>query len=175
MNFHSVKHANKVEDTQDFFNLFFNKYIKYANIPETSNFIFVMKKLNDYDVVLRDILILHKRYRVLFVIIEDQYSHNIMDKNKDDFLCQYFFHKFTCSNQSCVLVSNDKYSDKHRYLHLFTNDIVANCFQYSNKLKDVSVTPICYKMSPEINVRILKDSKSYIRRSIPKINLGSIL
>jgi len=169
INFHSVKHVNKAEDTKDFFDLFFTKYIKHANIPKTSKFIFVMKQLNDYNNILKDILLMYKTFNVTFVIIKNQYSHHLKDKNKDDFLCQYFFHLFKDS----VLVTNDRYSDKTKYLHLFTNDIVATVLQYKNK--SVLVSTIIYKIDNDINNQILYQTCSYTRCSIPKKHLSRIL
>ena len=97
IDFHSVKHCNKEKDTYDFFNLFFTKYIDHVNIDKSSQFYFVMKKLNNYDTILDNIIKSHDKFNMQFIIIEDKYDNVILDKNKDDFLCQYFF---------CILQTN---------------------------------------------------------------------
>ena len=122
VDFHSVKHSNKEQDTYDFFKLFFSKYIDYVNIDKTSQFYFVMKKLNDYETILDNIMRTHYDFNMKFIIIEDKFNNNILDKNKDDFLCQYFFYILQKNNQ-CVLISNDKYRDKRSYIKLFNFDI----------------------------------------------------
>ena len=52
IDFHSVKHINKEIDTIEFFELFFTKYIKLINIDINSNFIFILKKLTNYEHIL---------------------------------------------------------------------------------------------------------------------------
>ena len=56
IDFHSVKHNNKEKDTYNFFGLFFTKYIQKVNIKKGSIFIFIMKKINNYDEILNNIL-----------------------------------------------------------------------------------------------------------------------
>ena len=58
IDFHSVKHVTKNQDTCDFFKLFFTRYIAYTGIKPNSKFYFIMKGLNDYDVVL-DLSLIH--------------------------------------------------------------------------------------------------------------------
>ena len=122
IDFHSVKHSNKEQDTYDFFKLFFTKYIDYVHIDKSSMFYFVMKKLNDYEVILDNIMKTHYNFNMKFIIIEDKYENDILDKNKDDFLCQYFFYILQ-KNNKCILISNDKYRDKKNYIKLFNFDI----------------------------------------------------
>jgi hypothetical protein len=103
VDFHSVKHSNKEQDTYDFFKLFFSKYIDYVNIDKSSQFYFVMKKLNDYETILDNIMRTHE-FNMKFIIIEDKFNNDILDKNKDDFLCQYFFYILQKNNR-CILIS----------------------------------------------------------------------
>ena len=63
IDFHSIKHKNKEIDTFEFFDLFFTKYINYKNISIKSNFIFILKKITKYDLILIKIL---KKYGVSF-------------------------------------------------------------------------------------------------------------
>ena len=118
IDFHSVKHVTKNQDTCDFFKLFFTRYIAYTGIKPNSKFYFIMKGLNDYDVVLDNIIKTHYNFDIKFVIIPDKFKNKILDKNKDDFLCQYFFYMFQKTNQ-CMLISNDKYRDAESYIKLF--------------------------------------------------------
>ena len=56
IDFHVIKHINKIKDTYDFFKLFFTKYIDHVNIDKSSQFYFVMKKLNNLEIVLNNII-----------------------------------------------------------------------------------------------------------------------
>lgn len=136
IDFHKVKHVNKVQDTIDFFELFFTKYVAFAKINTTGNFIFVLKKITNYESTLYQILDLYKDKNIRFIIIESKYNNDILDKNKDDFLCQYILSYLIKKNGNCVLISNDKYRDKEVYVKEFEK-------QYNNT-----------------TIRILKQSKS---------------
>jgi len=129
VNFHDVKHLNKEKDTLDFFNLFFTKYIPYANqknqynkINTNGNFIFILKKITNYDSILYSILEIYKNFNIRFIIVESKYNIDILDKNKDDFLCQYIFSYLISNNDNCMMISNDQYRDKKLYIKKFKND-----------------------------------------------------
>jgi hypothetical protein len=122
IDFHSVKHVNKEKDTLDFFKIFFTKYISYTGIKSDGNFLFVMKKITNYDNVLYKILELYEKFNIRFIIIESKYELDILDKNKDDFLCQYIFSYLISSNDNCILISNDKYRDREVYVKEFSNN-----------------------------------------------------
>jgi len=122
INFHEVKHINKEKDTFDFFELFFTNYINYTGISRDSNFIFILKKLTNYDIILYNILEKYKDLNIRFIIIESKYDIDILDKNKDDFLCQYIFSYLISNNDNCILISNDKYRDRKNYVTQFINN-----------------------------------------------------
>jgi hypothetical protein len=122
VDFHSVKHVNKEKDTLDFFKIFFTKYISYTGIKSDGNFLFVMKKITNYDNVLYKVLELYQEFNIRFIIIESKYELDILDKNKDDFLCQYIFSYLISSNDNCILISNDKYRDREIYVKEFSNN-----------------------------------------------------
>jgi hypothetical protein len=122
INFHEVKHINKEKDTFDFFELFFTNYINYTGISKDSNFIFILKKLTNYDIILYNILDKYRDLNIRFIIIESKYDIDILDKNKDDFLCQYIFSYLMSNNDNCILISNDKYRDKKNYVTQFINN-----------------------------------------------------
>jgi len=172
IDFHSLKHTNKQQDTQDFFDTFFTTYIQYANIDKNSKFMFVMKKLNDSDQLLQNIILKYLNINIQFVIIEEKYTNSVLDKNKDDFLCQYLFWYFK-QHHNCFLISNDKYRDKLNYINLFNFDISLTIFKYNKKTNSLQ------KSSSFINAT--QDIPSLInysctqRTSIPKHKLSHIL
>jgi hypothetical protein len=172
VDFHSTKHINKEQDTQDFFDIFFTKYIQYANIDKNSKFMFVMKKLNDSEQLLKSIIIKYLHLDLQFVIIEEKYKNIILDKNKDDFLCQYFFWYFKQQN-NCFLISNDKYRDRQTYINLFNFDISLTIFKYNKK------TNTLQKLSSFINathdIPFLLNYNYTKRTSIPKHELLHII
>ena len=121
IDFHSVKHINKISDTKDFFNFFFTRYIVHTGIKKDGVFLFIMKKITNYDKILYGMLGLYKDYNIRFIIIESKYDTDILDKNKDDFLCQYIISYLMYNNDNCILISNDKYRDKNIYVKEFSN------------------------------------------------------
>jgi len=172
VDFHSVKHSNKEQDTYDFFKLFFSKYIDYVNINKTSQFYFVMKKLNDYETILDNIMKTHYDFNMKFIIIEDKFNNNILDKNKDDFLCQYFFYILQKNNQ-CVLISNDKYRDKRSYIKLFNFDIFIRVVNYNSKTKGLEKSTLKIRLTDSISDHLIL--QKYTRCTIPKHDLNLIL
>lgn len=173
IDFHLVKHSNKDQDTYDFFELFFSKYIDYVNINKSSHFYFVMKKLNDYENVLDNIIRTHSNFNMTFLIIEEKYENAIIDKNKDDFLCQYFFYILKQNNNNCTLISNDKYRDKKNYIKLFDFDIFIRIVNYNSKTSSIDKSILKIQLNNIISKNmILQD---YIRCTIPKRHLNRII
>lgn len=128
IDFHSVKHENKEKDTFAFFELFFTKYIKKVNIKtENSSFIFILKKIHNYDCILNKVLKIYSSLNIHFLLIENEFKNKLLDKNKDDFLCQYIFFMIFQKYKNCILISNDKYRDKLEYIQLFNNVVSTNC------------------------------------------------
>jgi hypothetical protein len=173
IDFHSVKHSNKEQDTYDFFTLFFSKYIDYVKIDRSSQFYFVMKKLNDYEVVLDNIMKRHYDFNMKFIIIEDKYNNDILDKNKDDFLCQYFFYILQKQHNKCVLISNDKYRDKKSYIKLFNFDIFIRVVNYNKSTKILEKSMLKIRLNDSISDHMIL--QKYTRCTIPKRDLGQIL
>lgn len=172
IDFHSVKHSNKEQDTYDFFKLFFSRYIDYVNIDKNSQFYFVMKKLNDYEVVLDNIMKTHHNFNMKFIIIEDKYENAILDKNKDDFLCQYFFYILQ-KNHQCILISNDKYRDKKNYIKLFNFDIFIRVVNYNAKTQGLDKSTLKIRLTDSIGDHMIL--QKYTRCTIPKRDLNLIL
>jgi hypothetical protein len=150
IDFHSVKHINKEKDTLDFFKIFFTKYISYSGIKGDGNFLFVMKKITNYDNVLYKVLELYQEFNIRFIIIESKYELDVLDKNKDDFLCQYIFSYLISSNDNCILISNDKYRDRDIYVKEFSNN--SSTF-----------------------IRVLKKTNNLIESALLHINIETIL
>lgn len=171
IDFHSVKHNNKESDTYDFFKLFFTKYIDHVGISRNSQFFFVMKKLNDYERVLDNIMRTH-RFNMRFIIIEDKYNNVILDKNKDDFLCQYFFYILR-QNHNCILVSNDKYRDKRHYIKLFNFDMFIRIVNYNTKTSSLEKSVSKIRLTDALANHLIE--QKYTRCTIPKRNLNQIL
>ena len=162
IDFHTIKHEKIKEDTLEFFSLFFTKYIGYINIKSTNNFIFVMKKLNDYDVLLDQVLKSYPSINIQFLVIEDDFSDVLLDKNKDDFLCQYIMF---CTKGS-TLISNDQYRDRFQYMKKYIK-IRTTLIKKDDKCPmdfDINKTT-CYSNM----------NKECVRCTIPKQRLNIIL
>lgn len=172
IDFHKIKHTNKTKDTYDFFELFFTRYIDYVKIDKTSQFYFVMKKLNNSENLLNDIIKIYSKFNIKIIIIEDQYSNTILDKNKDDFLCQYFFYILS-QNNDCTLISNDKYRDKLTYIKLFNFDISLQTITLNRKDNTLEKSCLKIELTKTINEKLV--SQKYTRCTIPKQKLNNIL
>ncbi len=172
IDFHVIKHINKIKDTYDFFKLFFTKYIDHVNIDKSSQFYFVMKKLNNLEVVLNNIIKGYNTFNIKFIIIQDQYNNVILDKNKDDFLCQYFFYILS-KNNDCILISNDKYRDRQTYIKLFNFDIYLQVITLNKTTQTMEKSTLKIELTQKINDKII--SQKYNRCTIPKQKLNNIL
>jgi hypothetical protein len=115
IDFHKVKYANLLKDTDNFFDLFFQDYIKVANIPVKSDFIFVMKRIYNYDNALVNVIKKYTNVSIKFVLVNDKYSNSLIEQNKDDYICQYLLTVYANS----ILISNDKYKNKCDYTWMF--------------------------------------------------------
>uniref|UniRef100_A0A6C0H7Q4 NYN domain-containing protein n=1 Tax=viral metagenome TaxID=1070528 RepID=A0A6C0H7Q4_9ZZZZ len=172
IDFHNIKHTNKLKDTEDFFKLFFSRYIQHANIPQNSRFIFVMKKLHGYDLILDNVIRQYAPFDIKLMIIEEKYQDDILDKNKDDFLCQYIFCVLQ-QNNNVVLVSNDKYRDRKTYIHRFDFDISMQTIQWNRIKRDLEKATIKFKVNQSLCSNLL--NLKYSRCTIPKDRLDVIL
>ena len=170
IDFHSVKHNNKEQDTIGFFKLFFTKYIDKVSIDKKSVFIFVLKKINNYDNVLYNVLNLHNTFKIKFILIEDEYENKLIDKNKDDFMCQYIFFLLFKNFKNCILISNDKYRDKKEYIKLFNFNINLKVI---NKGSDVNGSSVSFSINK--NIVYLMENNKCIRCTIPKHKLNQII
>jgi len=174
IDFHVVKHVNKERDTYDFFKLFFMKYISYIGLNRRGQFLFVMKKITNYDILLYNILEMYQEFNIRFIVIETKYELNILDKNKDDFLCQYIFNYLVCHNNNCSLISNDKYRDREIYVKEFSNNtstFIRVIKKTDNKLIENALLNL--DIEKIICSKIL--TQNCKRCSIPKYKLQNIL
>lgn len=178
IDFHSVKHDNKEQDTLGFFYIFFTKYIQKVNIKANSEFIFILKKINNYIHILNKVLSYYTAFKIRFILIEDEYENKKIDKNKDDFLCQYlFFHIFKKYN-NCILISNDKYRDKFDYIKLFNFSIhLRIIYKEKDKLDDTKYVIFSKQVYINLNQNIidLMKNQKCIRCTIPKHKLNQLL
>ena len=165
IDFHSVKHINKEIDTIEFFELFFTKYIKLINI--NSNFIFILKKLTNYEHILLKVLKKYNNINIRFIIIESKYTELLLDKNKDDFLCQYLFCFLMKHNDNCILISNDLYRDLSTYVKKYNNTINIKILQNNTKsISDINL---------QSNILNNMNNIQYKRSAIPKNKLYKII
>jgi len=173
IDFHQIKHQNIESDTFGFFELFFTKYIQYVGIEPSGNFIFVMKKLYNYDRnnMLDKVMQRFSNFKVSFMIIDEQYSNTLIDKNKDDFLCQYLMYTMK-SRSDCILISNDRYRDAISYIKLFDFILNITIIRYANSKRSEQK----FQINPqEVSDGLISQSNYMKRRSIPKRNLNSII
>jgi hypothetical protein len=172
IDFHTVKHTNKEKDTFEFFDVFFNKYLQFININNKSTFIFVMKKLSNYDKLLYSILEIYKHINIRFIIIENRYTNELLDKNKDDFLCQYIFSYYRDLND-CILISNDQYRDKQMYIKEFNS--LKSCSIRMLKKNGQMIENIVVQLNIDTKIcdNILQQSCN--RKTIPKNKLFNII
>lgn len=180
VDFHDVKHVNKEQDTLEFFDIFFNKYIDYINkthtyINKNGNFIFILKKITNYDNILYTILDLYKDFNIRFIVIESKYNIDILDKNKDDFLCQYIFNYLIVNNDNCLLISNDKYRDSHLYVNEFKNNYKNIIIRVIKKNNSTLIENSIMELSVEQLVCNNILSQNCKRCTIPKNQLKNIL
>ena len=167
IDFHSVKHENKEIDTIEFFELFFTKYIKLINIDINSNFIFILKKITNYEHILINILKKYYNINIRFIIIESKYNELLLDKNKDDFLCQYLFCFLMEHNDNCILISNDKYRDLPTYVQKY-NNINIKILQNNTK-------SIYNFLDLQLNILQRMNNIKYKKSAIPKSQLHKII
>lgn len=168
IDFHLLKHKTLEKDTYDFFKMFFTKYINYTSISKESEYIFILKKITNYNDVLYKIVELYKDIKIKFIIIETKFTSNLLDKNKDDFFCQYLFCILLENNKNVMLITNDKYRDSMNYINLFEK----KCTKLKNiTYKKVSFTDL------EINKFGLSliNNKKYITLGIPKEKLKFVI
>jgi hypothetical protein len=171
IDFHSIKHKNKEQDTFEFFELFFTKYIQSINIDINSNFIFILKKISNYSNTLTKILKKYNNINIRFIIIESKYNQLLLDKNKDDFLCQYLFCFLMENNDNCILISNDKYRDNFNYITKYKHIIITI-------LKNNNCDSNCViqtEIEMHSNILKLMNNTKYPRKVIPKNQLQKII
>lgn len=172
VDFHAVKHIHKKKDTLAFFDVFFTKYIDHVRINKNSTFIFVMKMLHGYQDVLECIATTYKHLNIRFAIIDQKFDNAKVDKNKDDFLCQYIFHRVQKDGR-CVLITNDRYRDRSSYIRLFTFDLPLRILEWNRQKEKLQHTTITYGVNRAERESLLQQRCK--RCSIPKQQLSLIL
>lgn len=173
IDFHSVKHDNKESDTIEFFDVFFGKYIDYVKINKNSSFMFILKKISNYETILCSVLNKFQNINIQFIIIDTKYKDNILDKNKDDFLCQYLYVYF--QNHNSIMISNDKYRDRQTYIKKFQTQNIKTTVTVIQKLnKLIQKKSVIIKTD---NIHICNNilTREYKRTVIPKYKLKNIL
>lgn len=170
IDFHSVKHDNKKIDTLNFFEMFFTRYIQTMHISKNSEFMFILKKLSNYNLILNEILEKYSQYKIRFIIIENEFANQLLDKNKDDFLCQYIFFRIFKNYNNCILISNDKYRDKLSYIKLFQNHSLQLQIKTNNTTESNKILLLMNE-----SIMHLMQEKDCIRCTIPKKQLNKVI
>ena len=136
--FHETKYKTIKQDTESFFDVFFTLYLQKMNIDANqSNFIFIIKKIYNYEEILASILEKYKYVHIRFVLVYEKYNDKLIEKNKDDFICQYLIAVF---NTNTILISNDNYKDKLMYTSAFLTNSRINIqvLQYQTSTKTIT-------------------------------------
>lgn len=171
IDFHITKHLNKKQDTLEFFEFFFTKYVEYSKIDKSGNFIFVLKKISNYELILNEILQKYKHIKIRFIVIETNYNISLLNKNKDDFICQYIF-SFLNKKNNCILISNDQYRDRNNYINEYLK--IDNC-QITVLSFDKHISKNTMELNIEKTCAHSIINMNYTRSSVPKNKLQYIL
>jgi len=183
INFHDIKHYTRQKDTFDFFDNFFTKYLTVLGINvKSSQFMFVMKKLGNYEPILNQIMLKYNTINMKFLIIENNYNNIVQDKNKDDFLCQYIFQLYK-NTHNCVLVSNDKYRDREDYVLLYRKPTIGELVIDENVEESTMTIKMLTPRSPMKKTQLTFEKfacarileEQYKRCSIPKNKISLLL
>ena len=90
----------------------------------------------------------------------------LLDKNKDDFLCQYLFCFLMKENDNCILISNDKYRDLSSYVDKYDKISITILTKLDSKKNQLDIN---------INILELMNNQNYKRCTIPKNKLQNII
>jgi hypothetical protein len=166
IDFHSVKHKNLEKDTFCFFDIFFSSYSENIGLDMSRQFVFVVKKLHKYTHILEQILQKYRHLDIKFLLVPDRIQDKVVEKNKDDFVCQYMICLY---GKDSVLISNDKYADTPNYIQSFMTQKMIN-IQVLVLVNDVVRTQIVpFIISCVYAKEILE--KNFKRCAIPKQKL----
>jgi hypothetical protein len=118
---------------------------------------------------------LYKDLNIRFIIIESKYNVDVLDKNKDDFLCQYIFSYLISNNDDCILISNDKYRDREIYVKQFETNYTQTFIRVIKRKNHDLIENAVLQLDIEkiICHNILKQKCK--RCTIPKNKLKNIL
>lgn len=167
INFHDIKYQTMHNDLYEFFQMFFDKYVTHVGVDMSSTFIFVMKRLYNFDDALKTIVKLYSCIDIHLAVLPDKYFNVLIDKNKDDFLCQYLYITLKPQYSKIHLVSNDKYRDKHNYIRLFNFDLNVVLFN-SHQIKKMEVDIYHQSVTSMLTEKIKTTS-------IPKRQLANLI
>lgn len=172
VDFHNVKHENLSADTIRFFKVFFSIYVKKADLDTSRQFVFIIKKLYNYRDILESLIQEYStHFNLRFMIVKDRYKNKQIDKNKDDFICQYMLGLY---GSDAEIVTNDKYSDSKQYIQTFLEEkqINVQSVMYMNGYLSIKECP--FLITEKTISKILLQHKAN-KKSIPKANLGNLI
>ncbi len=170
IDFHKVKYNNLLVDTERFFKIFFTIYMKHVNLDPSRGFVFVIKKLNNYNDILKNVIETYKSFKIRFIIVNEKYNNTIIDNNKDDFMCQYMLCLY---GDGAELISNDKYSDSRKYMQYFLEQKFLNVQTILYRDGKVSTHSCPYLITYKSIQNII--NRKISRKSIPKRNLLTVI
>lgn len=122
-------------DLNIFFKWFFNYYVKELKLHDDYEYIFIMKNVG-FTNLFKTLI---KEYPNISFMYMEKHAEPIIEKNKDDFLCNYFYAFYKIQGHNIQLISNDKYKDLENYYQIFRDKtfdikIIKNSQKYSIKL-----------------------------------------
>lgn len=174
IDFHAVKYTNLKIDTDRFFKIFFTVYAEHVSLNLNDDFVFIVKKLNGYEEILKNVLATYSssriRINIRFMLVVEKYNNKIVDSNKDDFLCQYMMCLY---GKDSILISNDKYSDTRNYLDAFLGQKTLNIQTLMNKNGKFTIHSCPFIITEKTICDVLTQRMN--RTSIPKQNLLNVI
>lgn len=124
-------------DLIKFFKWFFNYYVKELNLHDNYEYIFIIKDIG-YRYLFDSILKEYKNVQMLF-LKKNKSDGDLIEKNKDDFICNYLYVFYKIQGKDVVLISNDKYRDLNTYYKHYENKVIESDFYTQNGFNKVSI------------------------------------
>ena len=170
IDFHSKKTENLKQDLSSFLRFFFTSYLSFMKINiDKSCFVFVSKKITFCDRIIKKEMLLYKKVDIRFLIIENKFLNFLIDKNKDDYICQYLFcllkYKY-----NCTLISNDHFRDKNTYMNLMLVPFTLNQIKVKEEKVENKKFYIEEKEIKQMNI-IINNTLCFNFKAIPKNQL----
>lgn len=132
-----VMHSKFEKDLNIFFKWFFEYYVIELKLEKKCQYVFVMKHIG-FQKLFQNILQTYSLYDILFLTIDKQ-QDNLIDKNKDDFLCKYLYCLYKIQGRTVHLISNDLYRDFKDYFSIFKDKIFGARLSKISNEKNINI------------------------------------